>query len=263
MVEILNTNFVHDNELHEASIASDAPYTIYEPIAERVRSDGSVEMLSSEETLADMKTYVENELKVKPGHIVPLGGITSHSVGEIIDTDAKAFLEEVNGVSPVPAAFIGFLKTTAQLAERSGFDREKSRFRATIMQDALEGNPNLNIHADGLGGLVNKDTQTAKMTRFVYPMRPGTVIYPDIQNDGKPVDVTYKGNGIAFIDNPTEIDLIGQPRSAEFTQQELLDGRAQQVLPGRILGFDPTRRFWHQAPDQNGAILVIDITESS
>lgn len=262
MAEIFYTNFVHNQERHDISVEADAPYALFEPVVEHTDLDGSVETLDRNTALEQMKEYAVR-LGVRPPYTVPLGGGGTHSVGEVIDTKASNFLEEANGVTPAPEAMIGILTTVAQLAERSGFDRDKARFVASFMYPTPEGNPNLNIHSDGLSGLVEEDTAQAKTTRFVYALGPGTLIFPKINAVGDPMEVDYEAeSGVAPIESPAPLQEINSPRGAVFTEEELVEGGAQQVVPGVILGFDPTRTFWHQAHDAPRPILTIDIRQA-
>ncbi|CAN5435133.1 hypothetical protein BH10PAT3_BH10PAT3_1900 [soil metagenome] len=263
MTEIHPTNFVHEPERHDETIASDAPYTLFETVVEHLNSDGNIERLGRDMVLRQMENYA-TRLDLRPPYTVPLGGADTHSVGEVIDTKAINFLEEVNGMTPAPEAMIGILTTVAELAERSGYDRDKAIFRASFMYPTSKGNPNLNIHSDGLSGLVKEDTTKAKCTRFVYAIGPGTLIFPKIDKVGELARVDYTSeSGFALMESPAPLNAINSPRVSEFTEEELVAGGAQQVVPGVILGFDPTRTFWHQAHDAPRPILTIDIQQAS
>jgi len=209
-----------------------------------------------------MKEYV-TRLDLRPPYTIPLGGGSTHSVGEVIDSEGSNLLEEINMQTPAPEAMIGILTTVAQIAERSGFDRNKSRIVASFMYPTPEGNPNLNIHTDGLSNLVREDTTQVRSTRFVYALGPGTIIFPKIDKFGEQMDVNYEAElGVSTIEAPTPLQELNSPRGAVFNEEELVAGGAQQVMPGVILGFDPTRAFWHQAPNVPRPILVIDVKQA-
>jgi hypothetical protein len=69
-------------------------------------------------------------------------------------------------------------------------------------------------------------------------------------------------SGVASVESPTSLQEINSPRGATFTEDELIAGGAQQVVPGVILGFDPTRTLWHQAHDEPRPILTIDVQQA-
>lgn len=260
MSEIFPTNFAHDIERHDTDVSAEAAYTLFEPVVEHIKPDGTAETLNRNVTLEQMKEYA-TRLDVRPPYTIPLGGGEYHSVGEVIDTRASNLLREVNEMTPAPEAMTGILTTVAELAERSGFDRDKARFSASFMYPAADANPNLNIHSDGLSGLVEQDTKKARATRFVYALGPGSLLCPNIDEPGVPVD-TDTGSVTVPIESPTPLQIINSPRGAEFTEEDLLAGGAQQVLPGVILGFDPTRTFWHQAHEAPRPILTIDVQQA-
>lgn len=263
MTEIQHTNFTHMNERHEPSIEAGAQYTVFEPIADHINPDGKVERMLPNEVLRQVEDYAK-QLGVKPDYLTPFGSGETQTVGEIIDTNASTFLEEQDQGAPSPEGMVGVLTTIARLAERSGFDRDKATFTGAFMYERVEGNPNRNIHSDGLSGIANEDTEKAKTVRFVYALGPGTILYPQIDKTGVPMNVDYdSATGIAPIETPTAFQSINSSRGAIFTEEELQAGGAQQVMPGKILGFDPTRTFWHQAPDAPRPILVIDVKQTS
>jgi hypothetical protein len=263
MTEIQNTNFVSRLERHDMSIPPDAPYTLFEPAIEHTNPDGSVERIDRDTVLKEMKDYATS-LGSKPGRVSPFGGSSQHTVGEIIDTRASGFLEEQNTVAPAPEAMIGVLTTIAQLAERSGFDRDKATFQGAFLYEREVGNPNLTPHSDGLSGIVEDDTEQAKTTRFVYALGPGTLIYPGLDKEGRQIQVDYDSPaGFSYVENPTPNQVINNARSDELTQEELMTSDVQQVVPGVVLGFDPTRTFWHQAHDEPRPILVVDVKQVS
>lgn len=265
MTEISHTNFVHTTSEQAPNIPVDAAYTIFEPQVETITSHGSHETLDGKAILEQMQAYADGltkNHKFTPGIVIPLGSGSRFSVGEVADTHAKGLVAEVNAMSPVPEALTGILTTVAQIAEDSGFDRDKALLSASFMYERSEGNPNNNLHADGLFGLVKEDTSKVKLARFVYALGPGTLIYPEIQEEGTPMQLDYNSpSGVKPIEEPTDLQLINATRGASFTEQELLSADAQQVLPGNVLGFDPTQRLWHQAPNENRPVLVIDVEQ--
>ena len=201
---------------------------------------------------------------VKPGFTSPFGGPDTHTIGEIIDTRASDFLAEQNTRAQAPEAMIQLLTTMAELAERSGFDRDTATFQGAFLFEG-EINPNLAPHSDGLGVFIDDGTQSVRATRFVYALGPGTLIYPGSKEEGRPIVTDYNSKtGFKYIDDPTDRDLEIEPRSHEFTDKELMKAGAQQVMPGVVLAFDPTRTFWHKAPDNTPRpVLVIDVSQVS
>ncbi len=252
MTEIINTNFVHDCERREATIPEDAPYTLFEP---------SAEGRNRNEILDDVKEWAK-QIGVEAPYTVPLGGSGVHSVGEVLDDQGVKFLEEVSRRVLPPDAMLGVLKTIAHVAEQSGFDRDNARFMGSFLFNDPDKDPNQNIHSDGLSGAVREDTVSIKTVRFVYALGPGTIIYPKIDEVGYPIQIDYDAPTNAVPrENPSELDLVNSARGAEFTDDELMAGDAQQVVPGVVLGFDPTRTLWHQAHDEPRPILVVDVQE--
>ncbi len=268
MTEILPTHFVHDQERHDVTIKPDAPYTLFEPVVEHVKPDGSVEQLDRLAVLQKMKEYLPKVggEGARPGYSYPFGGADTHTVGEVVDSHGNNFLAEHNAIAEVPEAMIGIIDTIAKLAERSGFDRDSATFWGGIMYERVEGNPNNFIHSDGLGGLVRDNPSQAKMVRFVYAIGNGSLIYPSsdkAKEDGSVIKADYLSpSGVSIVENPNAEEQLGSGRSADFTEEEVLTSEAQQVAPGVILAFDPTRTFWHQAPNESRPILVVDVQQA-
>lgn len=129
----------------------------------------------------------------------------------------------------------------------------------------LHGMGMYGFSSDGLSGSVNEDTISAKVTRFVYALGTGTVFYPDIttdKNDAKIIEQQLEGVSFSVPDKVNPVRALNAARSIEITEAEATEGSAQQVMPGVILGFDPTRTFWHQAPSETRPVLVIDIAQT-
>lgn len=153
----------------------------------------------------------------------------------------------------------------AALARSWGFT-DNARLSTGIQMDK-SSNPNENVHRDGIGArasLAVEDGMDVRAVRFVYPIgRPGTILYPELDHEGHPVDWMYDA-----IAEPTEEDHLKSPHfmSAEGDEkQRLLDeASAVQVLPGATLVFDMTKSPWHVAADRTpgGAIMTVDVFES-
>ena len=264
MAEILPTNFIHDQEAVMPGIEPSAPYTIFEPVVKHHEADGSVRLLNAEETLAQMQDFV-TACDISPGYVIPLGGGDTHTLKDVVDDGAAAFISEIDSIAPAPEALPAILLNAAELAERSGFAADKAVYRASIMSTATSKNPNLTTHSDGLSGIVKEDTRSAKKIRLVYPIGPGSIIFPRHQGEDIYGDVDYESTtAITALGELSELEKINSPRITEITPEQQLDVDAQQVLPGRILAFDPTRTFWHQAPEvtTNRTALIIDISQT-
>jgi len=260
MTEIRATNFTHDQETCMPGVDANAPYTILEPLVEVPDGDG-VRRLNSEEALAQMHDYAQS-LKIMPGQIV---GFDRHPLAEVLDS-LETVIQDDDGEEPIPPTVGGILTTAAKLAERNGFDKNKATLSAQFLTKSPESaNPSLVVHSDGLGGIVKRDTVEARKIRIVYPLGPGTLIYPALETSFQYVDVDDGSpSGVMVIHPPTETIRVNLPRLAQPTPEELSISNAQQVMPGKMLAFDPTRTFWHQAPESDSSrlIFVIDIDQT-
>ena len=181
MTEIKQTDFKFDQEVVMPGIQPNAPYAILEPIVKQNNGAGETEQLSSAEVLTQMHAYA-NILDIKPGYVV---GFDRYPLGQFID-NLDTVIRDEEGTEQTPASVGGILTTAAELAVRSGFDKEKATIRAQFMSESPEYvNPNLTLHDDGLSGIVEQDTIAAQTIRIVYPLGPGTLIYPDLETNWK------------------------------------------------------------------------------
>lgn len=153
----------------------------------------------------------------------------------------------------------------AGLAKSWGFT-DGARLSTGIQMDKTS-NPNEHVHRDGIGArsmLAVDDGKNVRAVRFVYPIgRPGTILYPDIDHVGDPID--WKSE---VITDATEEDHLKSPHfisaDGEEKQRLLNEGGAVQVMPGATLVFDMTKSPWHVAPDRTpgGAVMTVDVFES-
>jgi len=264
MLEIIPTHFEHPSDVKVApNVVPKSPYTLFEPHVERVGANGSVEVLDAQQVLDQMKQY-SLDRGFKPPYTYMMGSEGGDTVGSVLDTEASEILEEVDGIISSPEALRGILTSVARVAVQSGFDREKAVFCANFLYPSNENNANLTLHSDGLSGNVKSDTESAKVVRFVYALGPGTLLYPSLDKEGHSVEEGSPEEGVVSL-SPESIDpirAINAARGTEVTQEELERSDEQQVMPGCILGFDPTRTLWHKAPGgEERPILVIDIAE--
>lgn len=153
----------------------------------------------------------------------------------------------------------------ATLARSWGFS-DAARLTANIQMDKTQ-NPNSTEHKDGIGSnsiIAAQEGKNVRAVRFVYPIgRPGTVLYPDMQHDGTPVDWKFDA-----IPNPTEEDELLLARhmtvDGEERQRMLDQAGAVQVLPGATLVFDMTKSPWHVAADRTpgAGVMTVNVFES-
>ena len=261
MTEIKQTDFKFDQEVVMPGIEPGAPYAIFEPIVEQTTEGGEIKQLNPVEVLTQMQAYAKS-LAIKPGQIV---GFDRYPLAQVID-NLDTVIRDEDGQVQTPPSVGGILMTAAKLAERSGFEREKATIRAQFMSESTDyTNPNLTLHDDGLSGIVEQDTKAAQTMRIVYPLGPGTLIYPDLDTSWKYGDVSYDVPGSALVkEDLSELEKINSPKFAYPTDEQLSQSNAQQVMPGKMLAFDPTRTFWHQAPESDGSrlIFVIDVQQA-
>jgi hypothetical protein len=263
MIEILQTNFDSPNNEIRVSpdISAGAPYTIFEPVVEQETGEGVVEKLDAQKILDQMLKYAD-AIELEPPYTVPLGSGEKFTVDDILSGGVDAFLSEINQTAEAPKSLSGILMTIAGVAQASGFNPETSDFGASFLYPRGGENVNRVMHSDGLSGVVDHNTQSAKVVRFVYALGPGSIIFPSLQpGDGEFIQEAETPGQAKVLSNIDPIRALNSARKVEANSDEQIEGSSQQVMPGRVLGFDPTRTFWHQAPVDERPILVVDISQ--
>ncbi len=261
-VEIEPTNFIHASEKYDRTVEPGAPYTIFEPTVMHLEEDRRITLLNAQQILEQMQEFanylVSDEYGLKPGDFVNLGG-ARYSIGDIIEDQAAGTLKGIRDSVAIPEALPGILSSIAGIAERSGHDRDKARMLAVIWRDdENEGELPRVLHIDGVG-----DTSTYfgdgawfRTTKYIYAITgPGTIIHPK----ASVISGAVKAERVKadYFGNP---DSVSSPKTGAIVGTSL-EIDTQQVLPGRILAFDPTREFWHQAHSRPRVTLAVTIQE--
>lgn len=266
-IEIVPTYFEHGDIPHAPTVPGDSAHTVFTPVPKSTRN-GRSGPRDAHDVLLEMQDFAARlQEEINPGILVPQGKWDNEnkrphkmSIGELIDTNADEFIDGFGDIE-VPDGFNDILVTAAKVAELSGFDRDKAVIGSTIHNCETDGtNVNLHRHSDGLSGMVKPETISAKRVRFVYGIGPGTRIDPALKDKGIPGRESIEDSfGVELLEDPSPLDQINAPRFMSVPAGHELETDAQQVIPGRILGFDTTRTFSHKAVPEREVVLVIDV----
>jgi len=154
------------------------------------------------------------------------------------------------------SAFTGLVQQCARIAESVGFDPKITSFNASV--NYTEGRNNFGQHHTDGANIYPETESDVRWLRFFYTAEPGTVVLPGSSEIGTYVE----GVGtLADGDEYSEINKINIPRLYKHSDDEELQANAQQVMPGKLMVFDPTQSLWHYAPEERSRWIAIDAVQ--
>lgn len=265
-VTILLVNSLKQTEIHpspneyrvDPGSAEHSNYAIVRPAGETLDAD---------KIQLDLASYVKT-LGLEGKYDIPLG--EGMLLGEV-EVDPSILLHELNDA---PEALSELTKFCAHMASSLGFENTAT-LSVGIQGDKHDEYNNINEvpHRDGARGEVG--SQSASI-RFVYPIgRPGSIIFPEVHEDG------VTGKQVSSEDRSLRIERTTAdpnnpslpPRFLPSGDTEIVtsadeigtDSGALQILPGNLLVFDMTNSPWHAAPEPtiDGAIFTVDVRQAT
>lgn len=247
-----------EEHLVDPASAEHANYAVVRPVGETLDAD---------QIQRELTDYVKS-LELGGKFDVPFS--ERMALGDAEVDPSMLFAEE----EAIPSAALELTKFCAHLASSLGFD-DTATLSIGLQGDKYSSYSNINEipHRDGARGEV--DSQTASV-RFVYPIgRPGSLIFPGIQEDGTPgVDAVSEEKGwhVERISPdpgdpglPSRFLPKGDTEIITSVDDLPTDSQATQIIPGNLLVFDMTNSPWHAAPKPtvDGAVFTVDVRQAT
>lgn len=240
-------------------------YAIFYPSIDTVLSDGRSIISNTQQIHDAIKGF--SEALVAAGENPDIDrGYEITNLEDALDgdylTDSKLSIDDTE--VQVPSELGELITSFATIAHDCGFDPKKASFRVMFGLVNPESDPNRIFHSDGMGRSSPKGAKnvSAKRLRFVYSPDSGTLVYPDPDNRLKAEEFTANplgdGSDAEKIHEVNEDDLVlGYAKRSQLNKDDELLVDAQQVVPGAVLAFDPSRILWHQSPESDGTRLTV------
>lgn len=231
---------------------SDQPYYIYDP---EVFND--TDQYVSPDALARELTDTFEQVADKGPFFIEAQGNTDIPVAALLDKNARDV--------EAPELVRALMSDMANRAVQMGFDKDKT-VASSYIHIPSDNNPETIIHSDGMEP-DDREVESGRMkrVRFVYSPKLGTILYPSLPVDRLDTDtlVGSPSAGYQVVPRADEGPLHSQTAVGVYepSDEELDESSAQQVMPGKVLVFDSTRTFWHQAPDAPRPVMVVDFME--
>ena len=242
--DVVKTTLEYSSNMN---IAVPGSYAIYDPEIRTPEGD----VLSPDQVSEMMKGYFD-EQGLPPGQ---MRGFEVDTLSELFDNAAEG----------EHAALKTLVTEFARIAVDNDFDPDRSRMAYCHINLATDGedrddafwphtdsNNNFMVDEDGLymaESIVQERSERErpsiiKRLRFVYATEPGTIMHSGMGPDHGDFSDPYLESW-----GPDVQEVLSRRQAEPLTEEDHLEFNSHQVLPGKILVFDPMVASWHSAYD--------------